>query len=476
MTISVRALRARFLEGRPHLPRTVAVVLITLSLAVLLGQQPSVLYVMAPILLVGLWVLSQNQPVGLLAVLISAMVIPFALGTGTQTSLPLAYILIPVLLAAWLIDRLRLRSFRLVPSRTTLPLVGLVVAASLAMVYGNLPLVAQVSRVASLRSQLGAWGVFAFSAGAFILVANQIRDPLWLKRMVWVFVGLGAIYIAGRAVPGAQFILSMFVNSATGSVFWIWLVALAGGQVLFNSDLRLRWKVALVFLVTATLGVGLAPDARDWASGWIPATIALAVLVFLRWPRLGFAFGLLGVAIGLLKFQAIQQFLLTPDNQYSLITRAAALDIVLQIIRSNPVLGVGPANYYWYTPLYPILGYYVRFNSHNQYIDILAQTGVVGMSFVLWFFAAVGRLGWQLRNRLADGFSKAYVHSCLAGAAGMLVAGLLGDWFLPFVYNIGIAGFRASVLGWLFLGGLVALEQMRSRAGAHAPGGAAGTA
>jgi hypothetical protein len=30
---------------------------------------------------------------------------------------------------------------------------------------------------------------------------------------------------------------------------------------------------------------------------------------------------------------------------------------------------------------------------------------------------------------------------------------------LPFVYNIGIAGFRASMLAWLFLGGLVALEQ-----------------
>ena len=27
-------------------------------------------------------------------------------------------------------------------------------------------------------------------------------------------------------------------------------------------------------------------------------------------------------------------------------------------------------------------------------------------------------------------------------------------------FNIGLAAFRASVLGWLFLGGVVALEQM----------------
>ena len=37
---------------------------------------------------------------------------------------------------------------------------------------------------------------------------------------------------------------------------------------------------------------------------------------------------------------------------------------------------------------------------------------------------------------------------------------LLADWILPFVYNIGFPGFQASVLVWLFLGGLVALENM----------------
>ena len=59
---------------------------------------------------------------------------------------------------------------------------------------------------------------------------------------------------------------------------------------------------------------------------------------------------------------------------------------------------------------------------------------------------------------MRSGFEQAYVNACLAGLAGSLAAGTRGDWFLPFVYNIGIAGFRASVLGWLFLGGLVAVE------------------
>jgi hypothetical protein len=37
---------------------------------------------------------------------------------------------------------------------------------------------------------------------------------------------------------------------------------------------------------------------------------------------------------------------------------------------------------------------------------------------------------------------------------------MLGDWILPFVYNVGLAGFRGSVVAWLMLGGLVALDKI----------------
>ena len=70
---------------------------------------------------------------------------------------------------------------------------------------------------------------------------------------------------------------------------------------------------------------------------------------------------------------------------------------------------------------------------------------------------------WALRARVQDGFARAYVYACMAGLAGTLASGMLGDWFLPFVYNIGIAGFRASMLAWFFLGGLVVIRQSVNR-------------
>jgi O-antigen ligase len=94
----------------------------------------------------------------------------------------------------------------------------------------------------------------------------------------------------------------------------------------------------------------------------------------------------------------------------------------------------------------------VRFNSHNQYVDLIAQTGFLGLVCFLWFFGAVGWLSWQLREKVPAGFARAYVYGAIGGVAGTLAAAAFGDWVIPFFYNINLGGFRASMLSWLFLG------------------------
>jgi O-antigen ligase len=244
-------------------------------------------------------------------------------------------------------------------------------------------------------------------------------------------------------------------------------VVLPAGQLLFNRDLTRPGQVAMAGLVLLTFAVSFSPESRNWASGWVPPLAGLGVLVAFRWPRLAIVIALLVVLAAVIDIPAVQKLILDYKN-YDLLTRGAALSIVLEIVKANPVLGVGPANYYYYTPLFPILGYYVRFNSHNNYIDLLAQTGLLGSLFFAWWVLATTRVGWRLRNQVTDGFQRGYIYSCLGGLAACLVASALGDWFLPFVYNIGLNGFRASILGWLFLGGLVAIEQIH-KAKASAP-------
>lgn len=453
----------------PQLVRP-ALVLATLGLSALLGRMATP--PLALLLAVGgaFLVLLARPHWGLLALIPTALCLPLAIGTSTQTALNAAVLLSAALLGVWLLDMLRRGEVRLVPAPVNLPALAFMLVVLLAFVAGQLPWNPFAS-TASLAAQVGGLAVFLLSVGTLLLIGNMTSEPHHLRMMVWLFIGIGALVVLGRLLPPLGALSGrLLAPGAQGCLFWLWLTALTGGLALFDRTLPVGVRVALFGLALGVPGVGWFLG-RSWASGWFPPLVVLGALVWLRSWRLGLLVS--GLAAVYLAF-------LRPDlpsdvaamDQYSIDTRQVAWDILLrQVLPLNPVLGLGPSNYYHYTPLYPILGWYVRFNSHNQYVDILAQTGVLGMGVFLWLMAALARLGWRLRTRVGGGFARGYVHACLAGLAGTLVAGMLADWFIPFVYNIGLAGFRTSILGWLFLGGLVALEQMQGRLTAeHAKG------
>lgn len=404
---------------------------------------------------------------GLATLIGASLVVPFAIGTGTQTSLNVVILLLPVLLGLWMLDMVHRRELRLLPSRPIPPLLALSIVALVSFLVGQLPWFVFAQSV-PLRAQIGGLAVFVLSAGAFLLMAHQVKDLLWLKRLTWLFLALGALHIAGRLVSGVgHFTNRLFQHGSTSSVFWIWLVALAFSQAAFNERLSRAWRLALGLLVVVTLYVGLFP-LRSWASGWLPPLVTVIIVLWAGAPRLGLLTTLAGGAVAALNLQKVIALIMI-NEQYSAMTRWEAWRILAKILKANPVLGLGPANYYYYTPLYPILGWSVRFNSHNQYVDLIAQTGLLGLACFLWFAWEVGRLGWRLRTQMPEGFAQAYVYGAIGGLAGTLMAGMLADWVLPFVYNIGLTGFRASVLGWLFLGGLVSLEQFVQQGGRDDP-------
>jgi O-antigen ligase len=296
-----------------------------------------------------------------------------------------------------------------------------------------------------------AWGC------AFLLVRHQIQSPAWLERMTWAFLAVGGLYLFSLLLPGLHSVSRLFPSAVGGSLFWTWITAMSFSQAVFNRKLHPAWRVALGAVLAAAMYISLV-QKRDWNSGWTPALVTIVVILWAGAPKFGLLATLVGGAAALSRFGAVENFAMAGDNQYSLMTRVEAWRILAEIIKVNPIFGLGPANYYWYTPLFPILGYAVKFNSHNNYVDLVAQTGLLGLACFLWFAWEVGRAGWRLRLQVPEGFQQAYVYGALGGLAGTIVAGMLGDWFLPFVYNIGFAGFRASVLGWLFLGGLMSLE------------------
>jgi len=435
-------------------------ILLTLAAAAYLGPRASTRYL---VLLAGAGlalVFLQKPPLGLAILIIASLLVPFALGTGTQTDLNASILLSALFTGLWILA-LFARRKRLILAQPSRSLIGLCLVAVLSFIGGQIPWI-PFAQPAPLHAQLGGLAVFLLSAGVFLVAAHQISDVRWLARLTWIFLALGGLYMAGRIVPPlGNLIVPLFQKGSTGSLFWTWLVALAFAQTVFNRHLHAILRLTLVGLVLAALYVGLF-QARWWASGWLPPLVAMMAILWAGAPRWGLLTTLAGGVAALLNLPGSINLLMVGDQQYSLATRTEAWRIVAEIVKVNPVLGLGPANYYHYTPLFPILGWHVNFSSHNQYVDLVAQTGLLGLACFLWFVWETGRLGWRLRSEVPTGFAQAYVYGAFGGLAGTAVAGLLADWVLPFVYNIGLAGFRASVIGWLFLGGLCSLEHFRT--------------
>jgi len=455
--ISIRRL-GWLLEQNIHLwlrPLVATGVLLLSTVLVLKASQSHLMMVL--VLLTGAsatLIFMRWPPLGLVA-LIGTIVIPVNGPSGSNATMAI----VGLLLGLWLFTILAgKRRIQLLPSRPIWPLFAFVVTASLAFGVGQLPWY-PFAQPAPMGAQLGGLAIFILSAGAFLLVAHQVRDLRWLEWMTWLFLALGGIYVAGRLVPGMGQLTRPYSAGTTGSLFWTWLVALALSQALFNRRLHPVWRIMMGSLAMATLYIGLFPG-RTWSSGWIPPLVAAVVTMWVSRPRLGLLVMPAALIGAIAQNKKLVGLIMIGDNQYSLMTRLEAWRIVLEIVKVNPILGLGPANYRWYTPLFPILGWSVQFNSHSQYVDLIAQTGLLGLALFLWFFWELGKLGWRLREQVPAGFARAYVYGAIGGLAGTLVAGALGDWVIPFFYNITLEGFRSSVLGWVFLGGLVALEQI----------------
>ncbi len=387
---------------------------------------------------------------GLVVAPLAGMIVPFVGPSGLNVTM----ILVALMLGFWLLEMMiRERQILLATSRAIWPLLAFIVIAFISFGVGQLNWL-PFALHAPLGAQLGGLAIIVLSAGTFLLVANRVRDLNWLKTITWAFLAFSGLSILLRSVLPKFGLPTQNLTQQVGAVFYIWVVSLAFSQAWLNRDLHPGWRLALSVLVLVTLYDQFVLRFAN-KSGWIPALVCIAAIVGFRSWRAG----LILFPIAVVAFLIVKTGVVSSED-YSVSTRLDAWLIMAHIIKISPILGLGFANYYWYTPLFPIRGYAVSFNSHNNYVDIVAQTGLVGLVCFLWLLWELGRLGWRLRERVPAGFAQAYVYGALGGLAGTAVIGMLGDWVLPFFYNIGLIGFRTSMLGWLFLGGLVSLEQM----------------
>ena len=444
-----------------------------LLLAAYLGRRPS----QTLLVLIGtglasflVWIILSRWPaLGLFALLPVTFFVRWGLGTGTQTKINMTLLWLTLLFAFWLLRKLVIeRDIRIAPSRLNLPAILMIISVTLSLLAGGIVWVPFSLSTASIFAQVGGWMMFAFPMGLVLLAGNVIEEERWLKALVAGFLGIGSIYILLQVVrrTGELF---FFNGGSVNPNFWLWMTVLVAGLLLFHDRLVLKQRLLLGLFLAAILYIELFVIGQR-VSNWVPPLLAIAVLIWLRSWRWGLFLGLLAGVTFAFNFESLRS-VVWPTEEYSAVTRLATWPIMFELVKTSPLLGLGPANYYHYTPLYSIMGYHVKFNSHNNYWDMAAQVGLLGLGLFLWLSAELGMLGLRLRRLQLSGFARAYVNAALAGLAGTLALGMLADWFFPFVYNIGFEGFKGAVYPWLFLGGLLALEHILKPASAPAETG-----
>jgi O-antigen ligase len=313
----------------------------------------------------------------------------------------------------------------------------------LVLIWSSFPLV-----------QLASAIVMIVLPGVFLLVANNINSLKLLKVMVGIMLFAGVLGLIKRYWLG-----SLPINAE--GLFTMWVISLSTGLALFNHELSWLKRSALLALAGGFTYWGFGMNI-SWLGGWLPGFIALGTLGFLRSKKLSVILAIAVVVLIALDSDYYLGTVLQNENNESGLSRLAAWEVNWRVTGKHLLFGTGPAGYaVYYMSYFPHEG----MATHSNYIDVLAQIGIIGFAFYVWFFLILAWQGYKLCRRLKGrgDFSEALACAALAGTISCIVAMGFGDWLFPFAYTQTIAGFDHAVYSWLFMGTIVALNHIVDR-------------
>ena len=403
---------------------------------------------------VVLLALTHRLEYSVLGIILAAGFVRFSLPTGTESRIVMSLLVTALFVALWIVQMLtKDRGLHLKPARFNVPLLAFIVTAVISYGWSNAfrdPLIVVWHTWPFV--QLGGLAVIVLLPGALLLTANVVSEIRWLKLLHWSMILIGILALADYFFHLRLFFLN------TGGLFSLWFVSLACAQALFNKKLALWLRLVLFGLAVVWMIIYFVTRVT-WLSGWLPPLAALATICLLKSKRLFLIFLLLVAVYLTLNWSYYALTVWTDERQESGETRLAAWACNWQVTGKHILFGTGPAGYaVYYMAYFPN----EAMATHSNYIDILSQTGIVGLAFCLWFFGALGWMGYKLCMRLKGrgDFGEGFAAAALAGWAGCIVAMGLGDWLFPFVYTQTIAGFDYAVYSWIMLGSMAALSNI----------------
>lgn len=459
VTVEIRVLPAlrNTLSNRPMWVR-VGVVLLVLLYAAGVGlvaglTEPLYAAVLAALPFAAGFVLFMESRLQLapIFILLAAAYIPFSLPTGTGSRLVISLVLACGFVFLWFFRMFVVeRDLHLKRSPANLPVLGFATATVISLGWSLLfrdPLVYAPGSFIFVQAASAA--IMVVSPLLLLFNLQFVREEKVIRWMVWVMISVGVLGYVANLFPALP------VN--TRGLTAMWIMAFAVALVLVYKPLN--WIMRLVLIVVAGLWMywGFIKNL-SWVAGWLPGFVAVGVILFFKSKKLLLGLMLVAAVYIFYNIGIFDQWF-GAETVTSGDTRMAAWLMNWEFTRQHLLFGMGPAGYtVYYMTFIPLNA----MATHSNYIDVVAQTGIVGFVFYIGIFVVLVWRGLVVMHRLkgTGSFLEAVAVAALGGTAGCIVIMAFGDWLLPFAYTQTITGFSYTVYSWVMMGLILSLDAM----------------
>jgi len=430
-------------------------------LAGMLNPIYALLVALLPIILIIANLFLDHFELNPIIILFIAAFIPLSLPTGTGSRLVFSLVATSIFAGIWIMKMMVIdKNFSLKPSNLNIPIIAFIAITIFSLIWSNLfrdPL------VVTWRSfpfvQAASTIVMIMLPMSLLLVANHVKDERALKILV------GIIIVAGILGIPRQFFRSRILPVNTGGLYTMWVILYSAALGLFDRGLNAWLRAILLGLAGLWVYWGIGMHI-SWLAGWLPGLFGVGVLAWMRSKKLVVLLLIALIVVVLINFSAVSDYVsnaIEAETQESGETRLAAWEVNWRVTSKHWLFGTGPAGYAaYYMSYFPLEGT----ATHSNYIDIIAQTGITGLIFVLWIFLGLAWFGYKLSIRLRgqNNFLEAASNAAFAGTLGCILMMAFGDWLFPFAYTQSIAGFDYAVYNWIFMGTLLVIGRLTSPA------------
>jgi O-antigen ligase len=392
------------------------------------------------------------QRMGLIVLLVT-MVGAVGIPTGTGTKIMFSLILLNLWVFMWLFRMLVVdRSFAaLRPAPANWFALAFLVWLIVSFIWSSIFVDKTVGYLfaSKLLPRLLTLDVMMISVATYFLYGNLMREEGAFRFLVGMFIFVGLVF----GIMWGVLKIDMTAPLNAHGQFPAWVGALCVGQIYFNRKLHPHIRLLLAGICALwlyiTVGIGFS-----WLSGWLPLCCAVAGVTALYSRKLLIVLLIVGGT-----FYAVNKLTISADlaeeQQVSGDTRGLAWSNALNLSSKHLIFGTGPAGYAFYYATY-MTGFY-QF-SHNNYVDIIAQTGIVGFAIWIGFWLAAAYTAYRAYLLVPRGtFLHGLGASCLSITLTLFVVMMLGDWVTPFTYTQTLAGIDYTIWAWIFSGLSLAL-------------------